>query len=240
MQVDASPPSVQVSCPVSVSVGASGVKATVTASDGQSGLATDPSGTVAIDTGKAGPQTITRTAIDNVGHETSDSCTTQVGYTQVIGGTVKGKLIVKAGQSIELTSTAKLAGEVIVKPHGALDIEGATLSGSLHAKEAALLRICGASVGGPVTAVNGSGSVVMGEGSKACASNSFYGTVTIKGNTAGVLVDENEFHASLKVIGNSGGTTVTNNSVAGALTVSANSDTVIDKPNAVEGKSKLQ
>jgi hypothetical protein len=240
VQVDASAPSAQVTCSVSVSVGAKGVTASVTASDGQSGLASDPSGTVAINTGKAGPQTVTRTAIDNVGHETSASCTTQVGFTQVISGSVKGKLVVKAGQSVELTATAKLAGEVIVKPHGALDIEGATLSGALHAKEAALLRICGASLGGPVTATSGTGSVVIGEGNKECASSSFHGTVTIKGNTAGVLVDENEFHASLKVIGNAGGTTVKNNSVAGSLTVTANSDTVIDKPNEVEGRSKLQ
>ncbi len=52
----------------------------MTASDGQSGLASDPSGSVPIDTSKEGPQTITRTATDNVGHETTASCTTQVGY----------------------------------------------------------------------------------------------------------------------------------------------------------------
>jgi hypothetical protein len=56
------------------------VAATVTASDGQSGLASDPTGTVPIDTSQVGPQTTTRTAIDNVGHETTESCTTQVVY----------------------------------------------------------------------------------------------------------------------------------------------------------------
>ena len=54
------------------------LSATVTASDGESGLASDPSGTVPIDTSHAGPATVTRTATDNVGHETSRSCTTQV------------------------------------------------------------------------------------------------------------------------------------------------------------------
>jgi hypothetical protein len=48
------------------------------ASDAESGLASDPSATVPINTESAGPQKITRTAIDNVGHETTRSCTTQV------------------------------------------------------------------------------------------------------------------------------------------------------------------
>jgi hypothetical protein len=79
VQVDVSPPSVEVSCPQSVKVGAS-ASATVSASDGQSGLASDPSGTVPINTSTAGPVTTTSTSVDNVGHETTGSCTTQVGY----------------------------------------------------------------------------------------------------------------------------------------------------------------
>ena len=79
VQVDASPPSVKVQCPATAEVGST-ANATVTASDGQSGLASDPSGSVPIDTSKAGPQTTQRTAIDNVGHETTASCTTQVGF----------------------------------------------------------------------------------------------------------------------------------------------------------------
>jgi hypothetical protein len=79
VQVDVSPPAVEVSCPESVKVDAA-ASATVTASDDQSGLASDPSGTVSIDTSKAGPVTTTRSATDNVGHEANGSCTTQVGY----------------------------------------------------------------------------------------------------------------------------------------------------------------
>ena len=80
VQVDATPPSVEVECPATALVGEGGVVATVTASDGESGLAVDPSGTVHVDTAHAGPVTVTRTAVDNVGHETTRSCTTQVGY----------------------------------------------------------------------------------------------------------------------------------------------------------------
>ena len=61
---------VEVNCPATTPVGSS-ASATVSASDGQSGLASDPSGTVPIDTSKAGPQTIERTATDNVGHSTT-------------------------------------------------------------------------------------------------------------------------------------------------------------------------
>ena len=59
-------------------MGQQGVTATVSASDGQSGLASDPSGSVPISTAHTGPETVTRTAVDSVGHETTRSCTTQV------------------------------------------------------------------------------------------------------------------------------------------------------------------
>jgi hypothetical protein len=62
---------------------------------------------------------------------------------RVITGAVKGKLVVKAGEAVELTATAKASGTVTVKPGGALAVDGATLSGSLSASKAALLRICG-------------------------------------------------------------------------------------------------
>jgi hypothetical protein len=240
VQVDATPPSLEITCPASVSLGAAGVVATVSASDGQSGLASNPSGTVAISTSKAGPETVTRTAVDNVGHETTSSCTTEVGYTKVITGAVKGKLVVKAGEAVELTATAKASGTVTVKPGGALAIDGATLSGSLSASKAALLRICGASIAGPVKASAGSGAVIIGDGSAGCSANTFYGTLTAVNNTAGVSIEDNAIHGSLKVKGNQAGTTVIDNTVAGSLTVKSNTGTVVDEPNEVEGSSKLQ
>jgi hypothetical protein len=44
----------------------------------------------------------------------------------------------------------------------------------------------------------------------------------------------------LNVSSNSGGTTVRNNSINGSLTVKGNSGTVIDTPNSVEGKARVQ
>jgi lysophospholipase L1-like esterase len=79
-KVDATAPSLSVTCPVAVLLNASGVNATVTASDDESGLVSDPSGSVAISTATVGPKTVSRTATDNVGHSTTKSCTTQVQY----------------------------------------------------------------------------------------------------------------------------------------------------------------
>jgi hypothetical protein len=239
VQLDASAPTVKASCPPPVSIGATGVKATVTASDGQSGLASDPSGSYPINTSSGGTKTVKVTAVDHVGHETTASCSTQVGYTQVITGNV-GKLVVKAGQAIELTSSAKVSGELVVRAGGALDVEGATVSGALNASGATLLRICGANITSTTKAVKGTGSVVMGEGTAECPASTFHGNVTIKENQAGVLIRKDAFLASLKVQNNAGGTTVVENTVGGELVVTGNSGTVVDKPNTVEGKSKLQ
>jgi hypothetical protein len=78
LQVDATAPNVEVQCPASAVVGQAGVTATVSASDAESGVATDPSAVVPISTAAAGTVTVARTATDNVGHQTTSSCTTHV------------------------------------------------------------------------------------------------------------------------------------------------------------------
>jgi len=245
VQVDASPPSVEVSCPATAVYG-SPAKATITASDGQSGLAVDPSAAVPIDTTTVGEKTTSATAEDNVGHSAQASCTTTVKYSSVITGTSKGKLTIKSGEGVEIASGAKVSGLVKVKPGGAVDVEGATLSGGLQASKATVVRVCGASISGATKAVGTSGPVVLGQPGSECDASSFFGNVTVKSGTGGVtiegsaLVEENMFHGNLNVSSNSGGVTVRNNNVAGSLTVKGNSGTVVDSPNAVEGKSKLQ
>ena len=157
-----------------------------------------------------------------------------------ISGTVSGPLVVKSGESVELTSTGKISGPVTVEPGGSLDIEGGTVSGPIKANGAAQLRMCGASVSGPVEAINGSNSVVIGEGTSGCSANTITGPVTVMGNKEGVLIDGNVVSGPLKVTGNEGGTTVTSNTVSGPLTVTGNGAPVVDKPNKVSGPSTLQ
>jgi lysophospholipase L1-like esterase len=236
VQVDASAPSVGISCPATATVGSKAVSATVTAADGQSGLASDPSGTVPISTSGVGPQTVERTAVDNVGHSTTDSCTTQVGFSRVISGSLTNKLVVKGGESVELTSSAKVRA-VQVEAGGLLDVEAAS-AGIIKSSGATGIRICAAAVRS--LNINGSsGAVVIGDGASCAASNIASG-VTLSGNAGGVTVVGNTLHSRLTVTGNSGGTTVTNNTVAKALTVTGNTGEVIDTPNTVGGKSKVQ
>jgi hypothetical protein len=235
VQVDVSPPSVEVSCPATAAVGSS-ASATVSASDGQSGLASDPSGVVPIDTTKAGPQTVQRTATDNVGHSTTSSCTTQVVNTNVITGRVKHKLVVKEGEAVQLTSTAQ-TNAIEVQQGGALDVEGAKTT-TINASKASVIRICGAKVGA-VKIAGSTGPVVLGD-NEGCSPSSFAAGGVLQGNTDGVTVIGDTFKGSLTVTGNAGGTTVTGNTVSKNLTVTGNSGTVVDTPNTVGGKAKTQ
>ncbi|HUA74758.1 MAG TPA: alpha/beta hydrolase domain-containing protein [Solirubrobacteraceae bacterium] len=235
VQVDVSAPSLKVNCPSTTPVGSS-ASATITASDGQSGLASDPSGSVPIDTSEEGPQTTEATATDNVGHSTTASCTTQVVNTNVITGKVKGKLVVKSGESVKLTSTAK-ANAIEVQPGGSLDVEGATVKG-VKASKAGVIRICGAKAGS-IKVSGSTGPVVLGD-SEGCAGSSYSAGASITNNTGGVSVVGDAFKGSVKVTGNSGGTTVTGNTVGKNLTVTGNSGAVVDQPNTVGGKTKVQ
>ncbi len=114
-------PALKVECPTEVALHESAT-AMVSASDGQSGLASNPSGMVAISTAAVGPQTVTRTATDNVGHSTTVSCTTDVRY--VFSGLKDGSGKVKAGKSV--TVRFKLA-----------DAKGKAVSGAVAQLEVA-------------------------------------------------------------------------------------------------------
>lgn len=159
---------------------------------------------------------------------------------KVISGQITGPLVVKNGEWIELTSSGRITGPVTVEGGGALDVEGGTITGAVKANGAAQVRLCGATITGPVEAINGIGSVVIGEGTSGCAGGAITGGVTLTGNTQGVLVDGASVTGPVTVTGNAGGTTVINNHVVGSLTVTGNSAPVVDKPNVVTGSSNLQ
>jgi hypothetical protein len=240
VQVEASGPSLEISCPAMVPIGASNVNATVAASDAYSGLRVDPSGSVPINTGKAGDQTVTRTAVSNVGLEITKSCTTHVGYYVTVTGIVTGPLIVRNGEAVEIAPGAKVDGRVTVKAGGALDVEGATLQSNLSATQPALLRVCDSSIGGGLKVNGSTGALVIGEGTAECEGNTVSKTSNIKNASQGVTVEHNTFGVSLTVSSNAGGTTVEHNKVAGSLTVLSNTGGVTDRPNEVGHRSRLQ
>jgi lysophospholipase L1-like esterase len=102
VQVDATAPTVGVICPAAVLLH-SAASATITASDGESGLAVDPSGTATIDTSSVGPRISSASATDNVSHDNSASCTTAVQY--LYGGLAQpinpdGSSIFKFGSTV--------------------------------------------------------------------------------------------------------------------------------------------
>lgn len=82
--VDAEPPTLNVVCPGSLFVGERAT-VTVAASDGQSGLASDPSGTPLVDTATAGPRFVVATAVDQVGHVVTRACVTNVRVAPAAG-----------------------------------------------------------------------------------------------------------------------------------------------------------
>lgn len=104
VQVDAQAPSLSSTCPPTALLHAS-VAATISASDGESGLVSDPSGSTAIDTSTVGAKVTSSSATDHVGHTASASCTTQVRYAysgllQPVNG--DGSSIFKLGSTVPL------------------------------------------------------------------------------------------------------------------------------------------
>jgi hypothetical protein len=234
VQVDATQPTVEVSCPQTAIVGSRAAGA-VAAHDDESGLASDPSGSVPIDTNKAGQVTIERTASDNVGHSASAACTTEVTYTRTIGSRVTGTIVVKEGEALLLTATASTRA-VEVQPGGSLVVEGATTR-AIKASKAGVIRVCGAHTGGLKIAGSTGPVTIGGEG---CPGNSVSAGVRLSANVDGVTLVGNSIRAGAKVVGNSGGTEVTGNTIGKSLTVSENSGSVVDAPNTVAGRTKVQ
>ncbi|HWT95759.1 MAG TPA: PxKF domain-containing protein [Solirubrobacteraceae bacterium] len=126
VKIDAAAPSLTLDCPTSVALRGSGA-VTVRATDDGSGLAQDPSGTVAVDTSKVGPQTIERTAVDRVGHTVTQRCTVIVRYE--FGGLESpverdGTSVFKQGSTVPLKfSLTDAAGRVVTDARPTVQLE---------------------------------------------------------------------------------------------------------------------
>ena len=73
-RVDRRGPTVELTCPSSPVLLTAAVNATIAASDGGTGLAVDPSGPLALDTGALGIRSVSATATDRVGNSGSGEC----------------------------------------------------------------------------------------------------------------------------------------------------------------------
>lgn len=133
VQVDATAPSVSVTCPANVLLHGTAA-ALITASDAESGLATDPSGSPPIDTTTVGTRISSGTAVDNVDHMTGKTCSTAVQYA--FGGVQQpinadDSSIFKLGSTVPVKfALADAAGAPV--PTGAATLDVAKLSNAIE------------------------------------------------------------------------------------------------------------
>jgi hypothetical protein len=98
---------------------------------------------------------------------------------------------------------AKITGAIVVPAGASLDLESATVTGSVSATGGASIRICGSSVGA-VTVDGSTGFVVIGDVVDGCAVNTIAGSLTLRNNTGGVQVIGNHVSGTVTTGGNSG------------------------------------
>jgi hypothetical protein len=139
-----------------------------------------------------GTTTVTCQATDLAGNSASRSFTVQV--------LKSGKLSVGPGES------------VVVPP-------GTTITGPVTVEAGGSIRICGTAITGPLTITGATGSVVVGDGTAACAGNTITGPVRITGNHGGVVFDGNTVNGPLTITGNTGTVEATANTVSGKANV---------------------
>ncbi len=97
-------------------------------------------------------------------------------------------------------------GSIIVHGGGALDLEGATVNGSIAANgTSGVIRVCGSHITASVDIKNETGLVIFGDpGDAACPSNTVGGTFSLKNNTGGVEAIGNTVSGAIITSGNSG------------------------------------
>jgi hypothetical protein len=167
------------------------------------------------DTGGAGTDTIRATIgglASNTVRNTWQGCITT---------TYSGRLIVRSGQAVCVTSGGKLAGPVTVSSGGTLAVNGGTITGPVTATGAASLTFCLATVTSPLTVTGSTGPVMLG--GPGCLGNTFTAPVRITGNTGGVSFSTNTLTAPLTITGNTGGFQYSGNTDTAPTTVSGNS-----------------
>jgi hypothetical protein len=145
---------------------------------------------------------------------------------------VTGKLTIGSGQ-VRVGPGCWFNGQIAVSGGGSLDIEGATIRGGITFTGSGTLRICGSHLIGNLTIQAATGSVVLGDGSSSCPSDTIDGRVLVVSNAAAVRLRGAKVHGFVAIENNKGGVTVTNNVVWGRLILRHNAAPVIDRGNRV-------
>jgi hypothetical protein len=120
-----------------------------------------------------------------------------------ITGAHSGTLTVSTSTCLSPHATA--TGAILISGAGALDLEGASVTGAISANSGSgVIRICATSIGGALDIKNQRGLVIVGDpGDAACAPNRINGALLQATNTGGVEAIDNTEHG-VSASGNSG------------------------------------
>ncbi|HEX3873381.1 MAG TPA: Ig-like domain repeat protein [Solirubrobacteraceae bacterium] len=120
-----------------------------------------------------------------------------------ISGTHVGTLEVTSSTCVKPGAVVK--GAINIHATGALDVEGASVSGAIDATgTTGVVRVCGSNIGGTVDIRNALALVIVGDpGDAACAPNTIGAALVVENNTHGVEVIGNTEHGLISS-GNSG------------------------------------
>lgn len=150
--------------------------------------------------------------------------TLTITYSSTLTTAQRGPLVVHAGQAVLVDHGATIRGPVTVEAGGALDVEGATVDGGVHAFGTDALRVCDSRVHGALASLSATGVIVVGDddGPTPCAGNVISGPVGLLDSSAGVEFDANTVKGPVLIAG-SGGTLPAPDT--GSVDVSANQAT---------------
>jgi hypothetical protein len=152
----------------------------------------------------AGTHTITAT-YGGDGNFTGASSTLSYGVScaVTITGSHSGAVIVNTTTC--LSPGASVDGPVIVDAGGSLDIEGASVEGSIDASGGSgEIRVCDTQTTGAVSVSHAGGLVMIGDPGIGCAANRISGALVLNGNANGVEAIDNIVGGAVDASGNSG------------------------------------
>ncbi len=199
--------------------------------------------------------TFTPTDSTNYTSSSSTILTQTIGFTQpCVSSSVNGGYSVGSGQSLCLTSGAKVNGGVTVSAGGSLYLSGGTVNGSLNASHGGALTVCGSTINGGASISNASGFVMVGDagddGAPACAANTIKGGITISNGTGSFEVGGNSITGGATFTGNTGAgpfgqdatPEIEQNTITGGLACSSNNPAPTNggQPNSVSGSRSGQ
>ena len=140
---------------------------------------------------------------------TSSPVNPAISRTSTISQDANTPLIkVRRGQLLRISGTDN--GSVSIEPGGALDVEGGTINGTLRSAGAAFVRVCDASLNGPIVVTGTTGPVVFGNTktvsptTKLCVGSDINAAIRITKNAGGVIFNDNYVNADATIVDNTG------------------------------------